>query len=82
MKLSNKTYDTLKTIALIAAPLITFFGAVCIIWHVPFAEQITATLAALNTLLGSILIKLGIDYNTDLMLDNEVEDMGKGDDDE
>lgn len=80
--MSNKTYDILKTIALILAPLITFLGAVCIIWNIPFAEQITATLAALNTLLGSILIKLGIDYNTDLMVSNEVEDMGKGDDDE
>lgn len=81
-KLSNRTYDILKTIALIAAPLITFIGAVCIIWHVPFAEQITATLAALDTLLGALLTKLGIDYNTDLMLNNEVEDMGKGDENE
>ena len=80
--MSNKTFDTLKLIALIAAPLITFIGAVCIIWHVPFAEQITATLAALDTLLGALLTKLGIDYNTDLMLNNEVADMGKGDENE
>lgn len=80
--MSNKTYDLLKMIALIAAPLITFIGAVCIIWGVPFAEQITATLAAIDTLLGTILTKLGIEYNTNLMLDNEVEDMGKGGDDE
>lgn len=80
--MNNKTYDTLKIIALIAAPLITFIGAVCIIWKVPFAEQITATLAALDTLLGALLTKLGIDYNTDLMLNNEVTDMGKGDEDE
>lgn len=80
--MSNRTYDILKTIALIAAPLITFIGAVCIIWGVPFAEQITATLAAIDTLLGTILTKLGIEYNTNLMLDNEVEDMGKGGDDE
>lgn len=82
MKLSNRQYDTLKRIALIAAPLITFLGAVCVIWHVPYAEQITATLAALDTLLGSILIKLGIDYNKNLMDKDEVEYMGKGDDDE
>ena len=82
MKVSNSTYDTLKKIALIAAPLITFLGAVCVIWKVPFAEQITATLAALDTLLGSILIKLGIDYNKNLMDKDEVEYMGKGDEDE
>ena len=80
--MSNKTYDLLKMIALIAAPLITFIGAVCIIWGVPFAEQITATLAAIDTLLGTILTKLVIEYNTNLMLDNEVENMGKGGDDE
>ena len=82
MKLSNRQYDILKRIALIAAPLITFLGAVCVIWKVPFAEQITATLAALDTLLGSILIKLGIDYNKNLMDKDEVVDMGKGDEDE
>lgn len=80
--MSNKTYDTLKKIALIAAPLITFIGAVCIIWNVPFSEQITATLAALDTLLGSILVKLGIDYNKNLMDKDEVDYMGKGDNDE
>lgn len=82
MKVSNSTYDTLKKIALIAAPLITFIGAVCIIWNVPFSEQITATLAALDTLLGSILVKLGIDYNKNLMDKDEVDYMGKGDNDE
>lgn len=80
--MSNKTYDTLKRIALVAAPLITFIGAVCIIWNVPFSEQITATLAALDTLLGSILVKLGIDYNKNLMDKDEVDYMGKGDNDE
>ena len=80
--MSNKTYDTLKRIALVAAPLITFLGAVCVIWKVPFAEQITATLAALDTLLGSILVKLGIDYNKNLMDKDEVDYMGKGDNDE
>ena len=82
MKVSNSTYDTLKKIALIAAPLITFLGAVCVIWHVPYAEQITATLAAFDTLLGSILIKLGIDYNKKLRDKDEVDYMGKGDEEE
>ena len=63
MELSNKTYDILKTIAWIVVPVLTFIGAVCIIWDVPFAEQITATLAALDTLLGTLLKTSNYQYN-------------------
>lgn len=80
--MSNKTYDALKTIAFVIAPLLTFAAALCIIWHVPYSEQITATLAAFDTMLGTILRKLGIEYNTELMVKDEVEYMGKGDEDE
>ena len=80
--MSNKTYDRLKTIALIVAPLLTFLAALCIIWKVPFSEQITASLAALDAMLGTILRKLGIEYNTELMDTYEVPGMGIGDEDE
>lgn len=80
--MSNKTYDRLKTIALIVAPLLTFLAALCIIWKVPFAEQITASLAALDAMLGTILRKLGIEYNTEMMDTHEVPGMGMGDEDE
>ena len=63
MKMSNKTYDTLKMIAWILVPLITFVGALCVIWGIPYAEQITATLAALDTLLGSLLKVSNDNYN-------------------
>lgn len=62
MKLQNNTYDKLKLIAWILAPLITFVGAVCTIWGVPSAEKITATLAALDTLLGSLLTLSNANY--------------------
>ena len=52
MKLSNKTYDTLKTIALIGTPVITFLAALCTIWQVPHCSEITASLAALDALLA------------------------------
>ncbi len=55
MKLSNQTYDVLKKVALTIAPIATFVGAVCVIWGIPFAEQITATLAAFDSLLGTLL---------------------------
>lgn len=63
MKLSNKSYDILKTFAWIVVPALTFIGAVCIIWNVPFAEQITATLAAFDTFLGTLLKTSNYQYN-------------------
>lgn len=67
MKLSNKTYDTLKLIALIGTPVITFLAALCTIWNVPHCQEITASLAALDALLGAILAKLSIDYKKENM---------------
>lgn len=63
MKLTNNTYDKLKHIAWILAPLITFIGALCSIWGIPNAEKITATLAAIDTLLGSLLTISNHNYN-------------------
>lgn len=54
--MSDKTYDTIKNIALIVAPVITFIGALVSIWNVPFMTEITATLAAVDTLAGAIVI--------------------------
>ena len=62
MKLKNETYDRLKLIAWILAPLITFVGALCTIWGIDNAEKITATLAALDTLLGSLLTISNMNY--------------------
>ena len=55
MKLQNNTYDKLKLVALLLIPLITFLSAVGDIWSIPYCTQITATLAALDTLLGALL---------------------------
>lgn len=66
MKLTNELYDKLKLIAWILAPLITFIGSLCEIWGVPYAIQITATLAALDTLLGSLLTVSNANYNEEL----------------
>lgn len=51
--MTNKTYDTLKTIALMVAPSVTFISAVLTIWHVPFTKEITGTLAAFDVLIGA-----------------------------
>ena len=54
--MSNKTYDVIKAIALFAVPVLAFITALCSIWNVPYCEQITATLTAIDTLLGGIVI--------------------------
>ena len=54
--MSNKTYDILKNVALFGAPIIVFISALCSIWDVPYCAQITASLAALDTLLGAIVV--------------------------
>lgn len=77
MKLKNQTYDKLKLIAWILAPLITFVGALCSIWGIPKAEQITATLAALDTLLGSLLTLSNFNYNAEQKTEPEEEENDK-----
>ena len=71
MKMKNETYDSLKLVAWILAPLITFVGAILSIWGVNNAEKITATLAALDTLLGSLLTISNINYNEELEREND-----------
>lgn len=61
--MSNRTYDTIKTIALVAVPVLAFLGSLCAIWNIPHGEQITATLTAIDTLLGALVIVLSKIYH-------------------
>lgn len=61
--MSNKAYDIIKTIALIATPTITFIAAVISIWNIPHGAEITATLAALDTFLGALVVVLKVNYD-------------------
>lgn len=54
--MSNKTYDIIKNVALIVAPIITFLGALVSIWNIPFSAEITATLSAIDILAGAIVL--------------------------
>ena len=54
--MNDKTYDIIKNVALFAAPIITLLASLCAVWNVPYCEQITATLAAIDTALGAIVI--------------------------
>lgn len=64
MKLSDKTYNVLKWIALIALPAIgTFYYALAGIWGIPYGEEIVGTIVAIETLLGALLGVSTLQYN-------------------
>lgn len=60
--MSNKTYDTIKKIALLIAPAVTFFAALVDVWGIPYGSQIVATLAALDTFVGVAVSILAATY--------------------
>jgi hypothetical protein len=56
MKISNKTYDILKWIAMLLLPaLATLYLALAGIWSLPYGEEVSGTIMALDTFLGVIL---------------------------
>ena len=64
MKLSNKTYDTLKWIAQYLLPAIgTLYFALARIWGLPYGEQIVGTITAVDAFLGAILGISTMQYN-------------------
>lgn len=71
--MSNKVYDVLKWIALVALPAITaLWLTLANIWGFPYAEAIGATLAAITTFLGALLGISSYQYNKSL--ESETED--------
>lgn len=65
MNLTNQQYDTLKTIALIITPVLAFLASVVTIWGIPYGEQIVATLTALDTLIGAVVVIANKQYKTE-----------------
>lgn len=56
MKMSNKVYDVLKWIAMVALPAIgTLYFALAGIWGLPYGEQIVGTITAVDTCIGVLL---------------------------
>lgn len=60
---NDKTYDTLKTISLIAIPVSTFIVAILGAYNYGQVERVTAVLAAVNTLLGALVKISSAEYN-------------------
>ena len=62
--MSDKVYDILKFIAQIVLPaLATFYLTLAGIWSLPYGEQISGTIMAIDTLLGACLMLSSKNYN-------------------
>ena len=64
MKLSNKTYDILKYIALVGLPaVLAFYGVVGMTFGIPYTQEILTVGAAFDTMLGTMLGISSAKYN-------------------
>ena len=64
MRITNKVYDVIKWIVTIVIPaIITLYATLGNVWNLPYVEQITATLAAINVFLGAVIQISSSNYN-------------------
>lgn len=67
MKMSNKVYDVLKWIALVALDAVgLFYSTIATIWGLPFGDQVLYTTSALAVLLGTLLGVSSTQYKKNL----------------
>lgn len=67
MKMSNQIYDVLKFIAQIVLPAVaTLYTTVANIWGLPLATEVGATIMAVDTFLGAVLMISTGRYNSEL----------------
>lgn len=56
MKLSNKMYDVLKWVALVALPALSaLYLGLAELWGLPAGQQVSGTIALVDTFLGALL---------------------------
>lgn len=64
MKMSNKVYDVLKWVALVALDAVgLFYQTIAIIWGLPYGDAVMATAVALSVLLGTLIGVSSVRYN-------------------
>ena len=61
-KMSNRVYDTLKFVSMIAGYIATFILTLTDIWGFTHGAAIAASVSAVGVLLGAILTKSSADY--------------------
>ena len=56
MRMSNKVYDILKWVALVALDAVgLFYQTISTIWGLPYGDQVLATCVAVSVCLGTLL---------------------------
>lgn len=66
MKFSNKVYDILKWIALVALDAVgVFYNTISGVWGLPFGDEVLATCAALSLMLGALIGVSSVTYHKD-----------------
>lgn len=66
MKFSDKAYNILKWVAMIALPALgTLYFALAQIWGLPLGEEIVGTISAVTVCLGALIGISTINYNKD-----------------
>lgn len=62
--MSNKVYDILKWIALVALDAVgLFYKTIAVIWGLPLGDEVMATCAALSVLIGALIGISSAQYN-------------------
>lgn len=62
--MSNKVYNVLKWVAMIALPaLATLYLGLSQIWGLPYGEEVSATITLIDTFLGTVLMISTNQYN-------------------
>ena len=62
--MSNKVYDALKYVAQIVLPaLATLYITIASLWGLPYPEEISGTMMAIDAFLGAVLMLSSIQYN-------------------
>lgn len=75
MKLSNKTYDILKKIALYLPAVATFILGVSTVWDLQISDKISQTVALVVTLINTVL-GVTVDYSSMVYQKNKQEEVG------
>ena len=77
MKMSNKVYDILKFVSMIAGYVATFILTLTDIWGFTHGAAVAATVSALGILLGAILTKSSYNYKEEQLLKEHDNNLGE-----
>lgn len=64
MKMSNKVYDVLKWLSLIAFDAVgVFYKTISTIWSLPYGDEVLATFSAVSLFIGTLIGVSSVMYN-------------------